>query len=107
VEEIPMGIVTELIYVDKGEDTGDHFPDTWKYYRVSGVTGLGNPGGTPGATIQVCRVSWPKLEDIPPINDSPGVTSYASAWEIVNGALRQWGIDRERSIFIGVRDREE
>lgn len=102
-----MEIVSDLIYVDKGQDTGDHLPDTWKYFRVTGVTGLGNPEGTAGATIQVCRVKWPTLEDIPPANDSPGVTTYASAWEIVNGALQQWGIDRERSILIGIRDREE
>jgi hypothetical protein len=102
-----MEIISDEIYVDKGKDTGNHFPDTWKYYRVTGVTGLGNPEGTEEATIQVCRVSWPKLDDIPPATDSPGVTGLASAWEIVNRALRQWDIDRERSIFIGIRDREE
>jgi hypothetical protein len=107
VEGIPVAKVFDLIYLDKGADTADYFPDTWKYYRVTGVMGLGNTQGTEGATIQVCRVSWPKFEDIPPINDSPGVTTYASAWEIVNGALRQWDIDRERSIIIGLRPREE
>jgi hypothetical protein len=101
-----MKTVTDEIYLDKLGDE-DHEPDTWKYFRVTGVTGLGNPEGTKAATIQVCRVKWPTLEDILPVNDSPGVTAKASAWEIVNGALRQWGIERDRSIFIGLRDREE
>jgi hypothetical protein len=101
-----MEIVSDEIYLDKcGDD--DHYPDKWKYFRVTRVTGLGNIEGTVAATIQVCQVKWPTFEDIPPVNDSPGVTGYASAWEIVNGALRQWGIERDRSIFIGVRDREE
>lgn len=99
-------MVLDEIYVDKLGDE-DHLPDTWKYYRVTGVTGLGNPEGTEEATIQVCRVSWPTLEDIPPVNDSPGVVTYTRAWEIVGDALRQWGIDRDRSIFIGLREREE
>jgi len=101
-----MEIISDDIFVDKcGDD--DHLPDNWKYFRVTGVTGLGNPEGTLAASIQVCRVKWPTLEDIPPLNDSPGVTGFERAWDIVNGALRQWGIERERSIFIGIRDREE
>jgi hypothetical protein len=106
LEEMPMEIVSDEIYVDKRGDE-DNFPDNWKYFRVTGVTGLGNPEGTEAASIQVCRVRWPTLEDIPPISESPGVTGLARAWEIVNGALRQWGIERERSIFIGIRDRKE
>jgi hypothetical protein len=68
---------------------------------------MGNLEGTEGATIQVCRVNWPKLEDIPPINDTPGVTTLAVAYEAVNSALRQWNVNRERSIFIGLREREK
>jgi hypothetical protein len=102
-----MGRVIDQIFLDKGKDTMDRNPATWKYFRVTGVGGFGNPEATEGATLQVSRVKWPTLEDIPPANDTPGVTTYARAWEIVNGALRKWGIDRERSIFIGVRDREE
>lgn len=102
-----METVNDVIYLDKGEDTGDLLPDTWQYFRVTGENRLGHPEGTEGASIQVCRVKWPTLEDIPPMTDSPGVTTYASSWEIVNGALRQSGIDRERSIIIGIRDREK
>lgn len=96
--------LVDVIYVDKHGDE-DHLPDTWTYYRITSVTGLGNPEGTEGSTIQVCRVKWPTLEDIPPVNDSPGVVAYASAYEITNSALKQWGIDREKSIVIGLRDR--
>jgi hypothetical protein len=100
-------MVSDEIYVDKGNDHEDHLPDTWIYYRVTGVTGLGNLEGTEGATIQVCRVTWPKLEDIPPVNDSPGVVTFENAYQRVSRALKQWNIDRERSIFIGIRDREK
>jgi hypothetical protein len=101
-----MEFISDIIYLDKHGDDGDHLPDTWEYFRVSGLPGLGNPEGTLGATIEVCRVSWPKLEDIPPATETPGVVALASAWELVNKALRQWGIERGRSIFIGIRDRQ-
>ena len=66
-----MEFISNEIYLDEcGDD--DHLPPSWKYFRVTGVTGLGNPEGTEEATIQVCRVKWPTLEDIPPVNDSPG-----------------------------------
>jgi hypothetical protein len=101
-----MEFISDIIYLDKHGDDGDHLPDTWEYFRVTGLPGMGNPEGTFGATIEVCRVSWPKLEDIPPATETPGVVALASAWELVNKALRQWGIERERSIFIGIRDRQ-
>ena len=94
----------DVIYLDKHGDD-DHLPDTWTYYRITSTTGLGIPEGEEGSSIQVCRVKWPTLEDIPPMNDSIGVVAFADAYEIVNAALRQWDIDRKRSIFIGVRDR--
>jgi hypothetical protein len=96
----------DMIYLDKGTDTGDRFPHTWQYFRVSGVDWSDFREGTVGATLQVCRVKWPTFEDILPITDSPGVTTDASTWEIVNGALRQSGIERGRSTFIGIRDRK-
>jgi len=98
--------LTDEIYVDKHGDE-DHLPDTWTYFRVTSVTGLGNPEGTEGSTIQVCRLKWPTFEDVPPVVDTPGIVALAVAWEAVNTALKNWGIDREESIFIGVRDRPE
>ena len=95
----------DMIMLDKHGDD-DHLPDDWSYYRITSTTGLGNDEGTRGATIQVCRVKWPTLDDIPPVIDNIGVTGYASAYPTVNDALsKQWGIDRDQSIFIGVRDR--
>ena len=93
----------DLIFLDKHGDE-DHFPDTWTYYRITSVTGLGVPAGTRGATIQACRVKWPTLEDIPPATDSPGLVEYAVAYDRVDKALEQWNIDRERSVLIGIRD---
>ena len=100
-----MEQLVDTIYLDKRGDDGDHFPDAWAYYRITSVGGLGNPEGTKGSSIEACRLTWPTLEDIPPIIDTPGVVGLAAAWDVVNKALRQWDIDRERSIFIGVRDR--
>jgi hypothetical protein len=95
---------SDAIYLDKlGDD--DHYPDTWVYYRITSVTGLGNPEGTLGSSIEACRVKWPTLEDIPPVTETFGVVALEAAYDAVNSALRQWNIERERSIFIGVRDR--
>jgi hypothetical protein len=97
--------LSDSIYLDKHGDD-NHLPDTWSYYRITSVDGLGNPEGTLGASIEVCRVKWPTLEDILPMIDSIGTTGYAFAYPTVNDALRkQWNIDREQSIFIGIRDR--
>jgi hypothetical protein len=100
-------MISDTIYLDKHGDE-DHFPDTWTYYRLTSVDGLGNPEGTEGSTIQACRVKWPTLEDIPPVVDSIGTVGFEFAYPTVNEVLlKQWNIDRERSIFIGVRDRAE
>jgi hypothetical protein len=96
----------DVIYVDKHGDE-DHLPDTWTYYRITSVTGLGNPEGTEGSTIQVCRLKWPTLEDIHPPTDTQGAVSFEFAYEAVNSALRHWGIEREKSIVIGIRERPE
>jgi hypothetical protein len=98
----------DLIYVDKRGDVGDNFPDTWTYYRITSVTGLGNPSGTEGSTIQACRVKWPSLEDIPPVIDSPGLVRLVVAYEVINKTLKkQWDIEQERSIVVGIRNRDE
>jgi hypothetical protein len=95
----------DMIMLDKHGDD-DHFPDNWTYYRITSTAGLGIGEGELGATIQVCRLKWPALEDIPPVVDSIGLTGYANAYDAVNAVLsKQWNIDREQSIFVGVRDR--
>jgi len=68
----------------------------WAHYRITSVTGLGNPSGTEGSTIQACRVTWPELKDIQPPTDSPGLVALAVAYAKVNSALQQWNINRER-----------
>ena len=93
-----------MIYLDKHGDD-DRFPDTWTYYRITSTTGLGIPEGEEGSSIQVCRVKWPTLEDIPPMTDSIGLVTSDRAYDTVNTLLGRWDIDRERSIVIGVRDR--
>jgi hypothetical protein len=91
------------IYLDKGGDD-DNLPDTWKYFRVTSVPGMGVPEGEEGSTVQTCRVKWPSLEDIEPIVDSPGTVGYVSAYRNVTKILEGWGINREESILIGLRD---
>jgi hypothetical protein len=100
-------MLLDMIYLDKHGDD-DRFLNTWTYYRLTSVTGLGNPEGTLGSSVEACRVTWPKLEDIQPPIDSIGVTGYKLAYPTVNTALlKQWNIERERSIFIGMRVREK
>jgi hypothetical protein len=99
--------VHDLIFVDKRGDEGDGNPDTWAYFRITSGTGLGNPPGTEGSTVQACRIAWPELEDIQPSIDSSGLATLAVAYATVNKALLQrWAIVRERSVLIGIRDRK-
>jgi hypothetical protein len=96
----------DLIYLDKRGDDGDDLPDSWSYYRVTAIESFGNPEGTPGSSVQACRLTWPALEDIEPKTDSPGLVSLSVAYETVNKALsKQWIIGRDRSILIGIRVR--
>ena len=100
-------MLLDMIMLDKQGDD-DHFPDNWAYYRITSVTGLGVPEGEEGSTIEVCRVKWPTLEDVPPAIQTVGSVGFAFAYPTVNTALlRQWNIERERSIFIVVRERPE
>lgn len=99
-------MLCDMIYLDKHGDD-DHNPGMWTYYRITSVEALGNPEGTLSSSIEACRVTWPELEDIPPVTETVGVVALAVAYETVNKALMQWNIDRERSILIGVRGRPE
>ena len=45
----------DIIYLDKGTDTGDHLPDTWQYFRVTGEDWLDHPEGTEGARLGLPR----------------------------------------------------
>lgn len=94
----------DMIYLDRCGDDAENFPDTWQYYRIRSTTGLGVPQGELGSSIQACRVKWPGLEDIPPVSDSPGTVGWNSAYPTINKVLEQWGINRERSILIGLRE---
>jgi hypothetical protein len=82
----------------------ENFTNTWIYYRVASTDG-DELAGTLYAPVQMCRVSWPSLQDIPPMTDTPGVTGLTSAYDAMcNIARGQWGVDHERSVFIGFRE---
>jgi hypothetical protein len=89
------------IYLYKPPAT-EHMTYTWIYYRVGSIKGADEPGGTLFAPIQMCRVSWPTLADIPPATDTTGITGLASAQEhICNVAKNQWNVDHTDSDLIG------
>ncbi len=89
----------QLVYVYKPNES---MTNDWIYYRVASVDG-DVPGGTLGAPIQVCRVSWPKFEDVPPAIDTPGITGYTSAWKHqLRLLLKQWNVEHDQSVMIGV-----
>ncbi len=69
--------VIQSIYLYKPSES---FLNTWVYYRVASISS-GEPAGTFGAPIQVCRVEWPTFEDVSPATDTPGITGRASAYE--------------------------
>jgi len=89
-----------LIYLNKRGDEGN--TRGWVYYRVTSTTGMGIDAGTEGSTVRVCRVKWPTFSDIGDIIDTPGTVGYMSAHPNVVGIVRQWGINHEDSILIGV-----
>ena len=93
----------DLIYLNKRgyeQNTGE-----WVYYRTTAVSGLGIGGGGIGSTVRVCRVKFPDLNDVGEIVDTPGTVGYVSAHPNVVNILKGWGVDHERSILIGVRER--
>ncbi|MGB8522197.1 MAG: hypothetical protein WCD43_04460 [Candidatus Acidiferrales bacterium] len=90
----------QSIYLYIPPETED-LVNTWIYYRVTS-TDLDVPAGTLFAPIEVCRVSWPTFEDIPPITTATGITRRVSAREHVSGLIRrQWEVDHEQSVLIG------
>ena len=98
-------IYLDQIYLDKCGDENASF--NWVYYRLTSVDGLGNPAGTEGGTIQICRVRWPSLGDKGTPVDTPGHTGLTVAFPAMNKVLAEWGVDHEnRGILIGLRERE-
>jgi len=87
------------IYLYKPPET-ESITNTWIYYRIASVDAV-EPGGTLFATIQVCKVTWPTFEDIPPVIDTPGITGLESAWEHQCAVLKRMGVDHEQSVLIG------
>ncbi len=102
----PVEYVSHCIYLDKmGDD--DHDPDNWRYFRITTVSGMGEEEGRPGSSIQLCLVKWPTFDDIGPVTDLPGSVASGRAYDDTNKFLKgQLGVERERSIFIGIFDRK-
>jgi hypothetical protein len=93
----------QSIYLYKPPET-EKFTNTWIYYRIASVDAE-EPAGTLNAPIQICRVSWPKFEDIPPAIDTPGITGRAVAWEHqLKLLLKQLQVDHEQAIFMAFLD---
>lgn len=89
----------QSIYLYKPPQT-ENFTNSWIYYRVASVRAE-EPAGTLHAPIQTCRVSWPEFEDMPLVVDTPGVTGLESAGEHLCRVLKAWGVEHQRSEFIG------
>ncbi|MGA3213843.1 MAG: hypothetical protein ABSD20_21250 [Terriglobales bacterium] len=51
-------------------------------------------------------MSWPTLEDIDDSISTPGVVGFTSAARNADVLLEQWGVDRSRSILIGILERK-
>jgi hypothetical protein len=70
--------------------------EDWTYYRLRGSEEV-------GGTLEVCRVSFPSLEDVGDPISTPGVVGYMSVPEHIQTLLKaQWGVDHSTSIFIGL-----
>jgi hypothetical protein len=66
-------MMIDCMYLNKGTDTGSNYPDKWVYYRVCSVDAGGEAAGREGSNIQVCRVSWPDLQDMTGFEKGEGV----------------------------------
>jgi hypothetical protein len=90
----------QSIYLYKPPQTED-FTNTWIYYRVASI-GAEEPAGTLHAPMEICKVSWPTFEDIPPATETPGITGLQSEHEHLCHLLReQLNVQHERSVLIG------
>jgi hypothetical protein len=105
-------MLLDLIWLNKGTDTGDHWPQNWFYYRVTPVDASGEEAGQEGSNNQVCRVSWPDLQDMTGFDEGEGVVetvanvglavAHYDTSDIVRSKL---GVDHDKSILIGSRVR--
>jgi hypothetical protein len=87
-----------LIYLHKPAQP-THDTSTWTYYRVGGGTRTGD-------TAEVCRVDFPRFEDIGDPIGTPFVVGYIGVPEkLRTPAQNQWNVDPERSELIGVLGR--
>jgi hypothetical protein len=106
------GMNIDCIYLNKGTDTGSNFPDRWVYYRVCSVGASGEEAGHEGSNIQVCRLSWPDLQDMTGFGAGEGVAEtvgnvgLAVARYDTSAIVRsKFGVDHDESILIGLRNR--
>ena len=83
----------DFVYLD---NHNSNFTGDWKYYRVTPIFGI---------HIEVCEVTFPKLEDKGVPTQTPFIVGLAKAYDIKQVLLNAMGIDQDRAVWIGVRER--
>jgi hypothetical protein len=83
----------DLIYLD---NHGSNFTGDWKYYRVTPVFGM---------HIETCEVQFPSLTDKGVATQTPFIVGLPSAYDIKAVLLKSMGIDQDRAVLIGLRER--
>ena len=83
----------DMLFVDKHGDSNL----TWEWrYRITPIA---------GTHIEVCEVTFPDFTDKDTPTQTPFVVGPAAVPEITEGLLEAAGIDRSRSVHIGLRER--
>lgn len=83
----------DMIFLDNRDS---NFTSDWIYYRITPVS---------GTHIETCEVTFPKFEDKGLATQTPFVVGLARVPEIIKPLLEAAGIDRSRSLLIGLRER--
>lgn len=106
-------MLLDLIWLNKGNDRSDHFPDNWIYYRVNSVDASGQTAGSEGSNIEVCKLDWPTLADAIGFEAGQGIVETVgnvglnSAHQDTSQIVRsKFSVDHNESVLIGVRERQ-
>lgn len=83
----------DLLFLDRRDSNST---SDWIYYRITPIA---------QTHIETCEVTFPKFEDKGLPTQTPFVVGLARVPEITQALLEAAGIDRSRSLLIGLRER--
>lgn len=84
----------DMLFLDKHGDSNQTWD--WRYFRITPIA---------GTHIETCEVTFPDFKDKETPIQTPFVVGLSAVPEITQDLLGAAGIDRSRSVLIGLRER--